>query len=100
MNGVGFEPGDFIAGRFAQPEDDVPGADEGLAVGGDGGTGFGVGIINKPGGEAEASFDLNLSAELDQFTDAVWRQGRAGFARMCLAWNGDFHDWKLDIHYQ
>ena len=62
-----FEPGNFLHRRLAQAQHDVAGADERLAVGGDRRAGFGVGLVGKSGGDAEAGLDLDLRAELDEF---------------------------------
>ena len=81
------EPGDFLHRRLAQAQHDVAGADEGLAVGGNRRAGFGVGLVGKSGGGAEAGLDLNLRAELDELARGVRRQRRAGLARMRFFWN-------------
>ena len=87
VDGARFEPGNFLHRRFAQAQHDVAGTDQRLAVGGDGRTGFDIGVIGKAGGEAEAGLDFNLGAELDEFGDAIGRQRRPAFARMGFAWN-------------
>ena len=66
-----------------------------LAVGGDDGAGFEIGFVGKTGGDAEAGLNFDLRAELDEFGGAVRREGRAAFARMSFAWNGNFHGLRM-----
>ena len=69
--------------------------DERLTIGDDRGPGLSVSSVRKTCGAAQSGLDLDLRAEFDEFGDGFRRQWRAGFARMSLAWNGNFHGWEL-----
>ena len=90
VNRARLEPGNFLHRRFAQPQHDVAGPDEFLAVGGDDGTGLEIGLVGKTGGGAEAGLDFDLRAELDEFGGAVRREGRAVSHRDAFLWELKF----------
>ena len=82
VNRALLEPRNFLRRWLAQAQYNITGADERLAVAGHHRTGFGVGIVGKSGGGAEAGLNFHLRAKFDQLGGAVRRQWCPGFARM------------------
>ena len=71
MDGTGLEPGNLLDRRLAQPQYDVAGADERLAVSGDDGASLEISIVGKAGGAAESGLNFDLRAKLDEFGGRV-----------------------------